>query len=335
MTVWANRYVIYIFLLGLFVSSCRLEKAGTERTQQLVIASDFLNDKDESLFKDFEKEHEIRIHILHISADSINQKLEKEGYSTKIDLVLLRSALDLCDLKASEKLQRIVHKEDIPTVSKRFADNEGFFYGIGINPFIIVAKIDSNTRKIANYKDLGKINAWSTNLKENNDFLPLMNGMAHRMREESSESFMDWSTSLFSKEIEFRKGNDSSGYLPPLLTTYSAFYSDSALLHSGYRKAQVLFPNQQNGGLFYELRAVAIVKQARNYSNALEFIHYITESSVNQRINSWWNTFPITTSLNRSYSYQNKRFKSYSIPVGKMCSTREKASRMIKKVRKK
>jgi subfamily B ATP-binding cassette protein MsbA len=79
----------------------------------------------------------------------------------------------------------------------------------------------------------------------------------------------------------------------------------------------------------------AQLEEACKMANALDFINYLCRDDVNQRINNWWNTFPINSNLERSYPYQNKRFKSYPVSIIDLCAFRDQAKQLLEKKRKK
>lgn len=266
-----------------------------------------------------------------MSSDSISKRLNIEGYSTDIDLVILKSSFDMCQLKEEGRLQKILLKENQPATNSKFNSKEMDWFGIAIDPYIIVHRNDS-TGKIMNYTDLSKKNSWMTNLKDEKELAPLIAGFSNRMRKEADSTRNQWFNSFFAKKVSFQVVRDSSLNLTPILTLYSSFYSDSTLYKSKYKKGKVTYPNQNKGGTFYSIRTVGIVKQARNYTNAYTFIQYITEDGVNQRLNNWWNTFPISQSMNRSYTYQNIRFKRYPIAMHALCSETQKAKLILDKV---
>lgn len=327
-------YLVSALLLVALLSACKLEPAKESKRQEIIVASDFLNYKDVKLFQSFEKDYNVKVTILTLETDSLMKKLNQEGYATRIDVIMLKSALDMCKLEEANKLQKILRPEDQPDLPYRYRDNDHHWYGLSIDPFIIVSKKDSNSR-ILNYKDLAKKQEWTTNLKRNEDLVAFVTASLHQWRDQKKESTFQWHENFLQKEVQFRKPKDSVLIFPPLLTTYSSYYSDSSLYRSGYKRAKLIYPNQNKGGIIYELRSIAIVKQARNYSNAIDFIQFLNRDDVNQRINNWWNTFPINSSLERSYTYQNRRFKSYPVSIVELCEYSSKAKKLLETKRKK
>lgn len=303
-------FYFYLLMMVGLISSCHLETAHPSKTQKLFIASDYLDAKDESLFKEFEESSGVKVFILHSTTDSIQKQLLKEKYATDIDLVMLSSVFDACHFSKEKLLQPILNTDDQPDISFRLRATDYQWVGIAIDPYIFVQMQDSN-RRSSNYLEFLQREAWTTNLREAS-LLPFFMGLQHRIRGESDSLKNQLFSKIFEREQVFRRPGDSANYFNSLLTTYSSFYSDSTLYKSAYRKGKIVFPNQSFGGLHFNLRTVAIVKQAKNYSNAIEFIRFVTEEKANERINNWWNTFPVNSNMNKMFSYQRKYFRRYS-----------------------
>ncbi len=309
--------------------SCGLETARPSKEQELVIASDFLTKNDLLLFHSFEEKYGVTIRLKSISSDSIHKHLNHYGYASRIDLVFLRSALDFCELESENLLHSIDNNTLSTRIPEKYQGKNGSWFGLSIDPYIIVHRKDS-VSSISNYKDLLKFPVWTTNLRESNQLEAFYTGILHRGRSNKQQT-VEFVESLETKRTKIKRSIDSTFTFPPLLTNYSAFYSDTNVMRSRYKKLKLIFPNQRNGGTMFELRAISIVKQATNYTNALEFVFYLSEEGNNQRINNWWNTFPVGASLDRSFEYQNQRFKLFSTAPRKWCKQLKKAKLVTEK----
>lgn len=327
---------LFFFLFLFFgLESCGIDKAKEADKQQVVIVSDFLNKKDESLFQSFEKENGIKVVILHLHSDTILKRFETKGYASGIDIILLRSAIDMCQFTNKGYLQRVYDPTMIPEIPNRYCDSNNRWFGIAIDPYIILTSPRDSSGRITKYRDLAKKDQWMSNIKDDHEWQAFVCGSFHKMNGDKDSVKEKWMSSVFDKQINYFKVGDSAWVYPPLLTKYSSFYSDSSLFKSSYKRARLVFPNQTEGGTLYELRAVGIVRQASNYTNATQFLKYITASANNQRVNSWWNTYPVITTMERSYTYQNVRFKKYPVPVRNLCGELPFAERSIQQMRKK
>lgn len=321
-------YGLFIFLLT-FLFSCGLETARPKKKQELIIASDFLNKNDLLLFRSFEEKNNISIRLKSMTADSIHRHLKAFGYASRIDLVFLRSSLDFCVLSSQRMLQPITHPDLTAQIPNKYKGKDENWFGVAIDPYILVHRKDSLST-FSNYKDLLKKVLWGTNLRNEDQFHALYASLLQRGKQnpELTASFLE---SLTARKNVLNKSIDSTFNYPPLLTTYSVFYSDTNLMRSKYKKAKLVFPNQKQGGTLYELRTIGMVKQASNYTNAKEFILYLTAEGNSQRINNWWNTFPVGNKLERSFEYQNQRFKLYSSPPHTWCDHLQQAKKSLEK----
>jgi hypothetical protein len=308
-------FLFFFAICLLFLNSCGIEKAGEPDKNLIYIASDFLYPKDTTLFKEY-CYNTSRIQIIHIDTDSLDRKLNHEGYSSLIDLMILESSLDLVEFSKSGKLQRIYSEEHLPEISSLLKGSNNDWFGLAIDP-IVIGLGNKNIEKISNYGDLNKSISWASKLNETETEAALC-GILHRLEKHSDRK--EWLSRFFMKKQAFRNIQDTIGYKLPLLNTYSSFYADSSLYRNYILKGKVVFPNQRKGGANYVLRGVGLIKQCRNYDLACDFIKYLFRDDQNQRINNWWNTFPVTYGSNGSYAYQQYRFKRYPVSMESLSS---------------
>jgi iron(III) transport system substrate-binding protein len=307
-----------LLIVGVIVQSlysCGIDKASQANENLIYIASDFLFQKDTTLFNEFSTGTS-RIQIVHLDADSIKKKLKAEGYSTMIDIVLVESSIDLVLLSNENHLQTIYGEENIPNIPYNLKGKNRDWFGLAIDP-IVIGTSKRNEQHILNYGDLKKSSGWSAGLNERCN-LSMLCGFLHRLKNHSDKK--SWISGMIASKQPFRMINDSTGVRIPLLNTYSTFYADSSLYRNYVLKGKVVFPNQRKGGVNYVLRGIGLVKQCRNYDLACQFLQYLFRDDQNQRINNWWNTFPVTYGSRRSYNYQQSRFKRYPASMESLSS---------------
>jgi len=174
-----------LLLITLF--SCGLETAQPKKKQVIVIASDFLNKNDLLLFRTFEEKNGISIQLKSLSADSIYKHLKRYGYGSQVDLVCVRSALDLCDLTSDNLLHKITWQGNAIQISEKYQGPEMTWIGIAVDPYIIVQRKDS-TQAILNYADLLKKPFWATNLKNENQLTAFYTAVAHRGKQQADQT---------------------------------------------------------------------------------------------------------------------------------------------------
>lgn len=309
MSKWLLFLAAWILIIGF--SSCNLEKARPDKNQQLILASDCLSAKDKALFRSFTKSTGIKIIIRTYTTDSLKTLLSNEKHNSEIDVVITSSVYDMNQLDQMNLLQRISNEDFSKTIPARYASASNKFIGIGVDPYILVSLNDS-LRKVRNYKDFTLKTKWCTTLQSESDWYPFYAPVVYKLHPEKAYNSIDWIKNFLGNKQGVLQEGDSSTSCNVLLTKHSTFKSDPIIQKSKFKKGEIIFPNQLSGGSYYNLMCFGIVKQAKNYSNAIEFMNYLLIEAVNNRLNQKWQTFPVISTKLSYYTYQNIRFKRFS-----------------------
>lgn len=299
-----------ILIVLFFVQSCTLETAVPFKQQRVVLASDCLYQKDTVLFRSFLKQNGVSVQIVHMHADSIYAKLLSEGINTEIDAVILHSAYDMYRLAEKEALQTLSKERTPETLPSKHLSKKRTWMAIGIDPYVIKLKSDT-LQKVYTYNELSKQVVWSTNIDTRAEWIPFYAAIYRRMNPKKKYNAYDWIQDFDKNKQLLKKSNDSTSGNNVLLTSYSSCFKDSLLLRSDYKKSPVIFPNQRSGGTYYNSICFGIVKQARNYLNAIALMQFISKERINQYMNNAWKTFPVIHENESRFAYQNVRFKKY------------------------
>lgn len=312
------RWVQFGLILSLFgvFSSCKIEKARPFKKQYLIIASDCLTKKDTILFQSLKVNKGIRIRILPMTADSLKKRLALEGLNTEIDAIFLSSMYDMVQLEKAGKLQH-VPKENLPlSLPSKYHSHNYKWFGIGCDPYVFVT-LDDTIQKIRTYSDLVEKTRWCTNLTSEEDFYPFYSAIVHRINSKEKYNAHDWIKHFLENKAGVLSDVDSTSMCSTLFTKHSTLRNSEIIADSKFSKGKLIYPNQRTGGTYFSMPSFAIIRQARNYSNATVFLDYICLETVNKRLNYTWNTFPVISSKESSFTYQNTRFKKFSTsPVG-------------------
>jgi ABC-type Fe3+ transport system substrate-binding protein len=293
-------------------SSCKIEKARPFKKQYLIIASDFLEAKDTLLFKSFKTLSGIRVRILSMSADSLLRRMKVEKQNTEIDAIIFSSTYDMVRFEKMNHLQKISNESIPKNLSKKFVSKSNKWLGIGCDPYIIVTKEDT-LNKVLLYSDLTEKTKWCTNLTSASDWYPFYATIAYKINPKDKYTPLNWIKN-------FKKNNqgelleiDSATNCSLFFTKHSIYMQSELYSNQLFKKGKLIFPNQQKGGSYYSMATFAVVKQARNYMNALEFIDYLMIETVNKRLNFRLKMFPLVNSKESVFRYQNNRFKKYAV----------------------
>jgi hypothetical protein len=304
--------VLLLFsIFSVLIAGCRLETAKPSSKQYLLLATDCLNSKDHFLFKSFEKQSGIKVRILHLSTDEIVTKLKTEGINTEIDCILLSSVVEMDRISHLKTLQKIASDSLPEVLGTKYISKDRSWFGLGFDPYVIVT-LGESSRKIRDYSDLKTVDSWCTDLQSKKELFPFYAYVAHKTQPTSLISEEEWIDNFNAKKIKTLEKADTLIYSTVLFTKYSSFLTKSNNTLKVYKKGKVLFPNQRHGGVYYDMPCFAIVKQARNFTNAMFFLRAIYTYRLNGKINRQLNTFPLSPDAAIKGSYQTIRFKRYS-----------------------
>lgn len=305
--------------LSVLLVSCKIETAKPFHKQHLFIATDCLDFSDTILFKGFEKNEKIEIHIRHFSPDSLRKVLKRDGYNSEFDAIILSSVYDMYQLSKQGSLQQIPD-ESFPTeLPVKYRSASRSYCGIGIDPYVVLTKDDSLSR-VRSYKDLTNKTTWCTDLTGSSNWYPFYAAIAQKIDPKEKYNAVDWIDNLLENKEKQISENDSVSMCRTVLTTYSHYLSNKRFKAKQFKDHQVIFPNQRSGGSYFNMPCYAIVKQARNYTNAIVFLNYLLKEPVNKRFNFRLSMFPLINETNSSIPYQNIRFKKYSVSPVRLTS---------------
>ncbi len=282
-------------LLLLFLSACHVDVAKPQQAESLIIASDFLKWDDTLLFQSFQKRTKARIFILELSADSIQSKLQKEGYNTAIDLILVKSFHDLIPIAKSKLNERIPKTNWVENaLLQKYGNQKLQIAGLTLNPYVFELKQDSLPHPTS-FNTLGHQDVWYAT--ENNDFA--LDALLSILHFRTWEKDKNWFKQFKANQVF---PSDSTKAIP--LNTFADL--------KDLKPTSFYFANQHTKGVYYDLTAGAIVTQAKHYSLALTFMNYLLEPKMNQKLAKFTNTFPLNPFEN-SFELNQQKIKHYRL----------------------
>ncbi len=334
-----KQQTIFLLLILISFSSCLIETVKVPSKQTVTIYSDCLKKIDENLFKTFSKKEHIRVKIIYLPTRKILYKLKKEKYNTYADIIILKSSYDMFKAQKGNLLQPINSQKAKELIDIRYRSKTKTWFGIGIDPYVFVAKNDS-VSKLSEFSELFKksnTDKWSTNFEKTSDIVPMISALLQKKKRiELVEWYQEFLNIQHTQLITVNKKKIPLITANILLTTYSTYIKMIEKKDSINCKFKMTFSNQKKIGAYYNLRCIGIVKQARNFENAKLLLEYIATSQMNEKLNNNWNTFPIQTqSRNHKYNYQNTYFKIYKGLISKSIFNYSTLGNIVKKTIKK
>jgi spermidine/putrescine-binding protein len=286
-----------VFLLFVLLVACSLETAKPAKNGIINVASDCFSSSDSSLFKTFTKKTGVAICIHKLSSSEIRSRLKNEQTDTELDAVILKSSYDALVLN-QEDLFQLIPKDSFPEIinSKYFSESRSVV-GLGFDPYIIVRRKEA--LPIANYAMLSNSDGYSTDLTEAPDLMPFYLFVLKKLKREKAQ---EWIKAFRSKRIKRLTREDTLIYSHLLFTKHSSYASNKKTSLVSYKNGERVYPNQRAGGAYYDMPCFAVVKQARNYSNALMLMSYLLSQKGNNLINKNLETISF-------YSHSTKHFR--------------------------
>jgi ABC-type Fe3+ transport system substrate-binding protein len=244
--------------------------------KKLVIASDFLYQKDVRFFSEFAKKEKVKIEIVHLRADSILFRLKKDAYNTDIDLVLVQSLLSIKSLgnHAFQKIDQTTQQQ-----LTRLPQFEKNWYLIGRDPFVLTYLKDSLEKPHA-YRELSTDFLWASPDVPSLEVLKAQVRYQYehqKKKKENQRSLKEWLRGLKDHRVNYQEGSDSTASTQLLLMRNSSYLSNKPLLRT--KKRVVIFPKNA----YFDYFATAIVSQAKDYEVSKSFLLFWNEHAIDKR----------------------------------------------------
>jgi len=287
-----------------------LEKARPSSRQYVIIASDCLYAKDTTLFRQFITAQKISIFIRHLPTDSIERMLKNQKVNTHFDMVILQTLYDIAHFEKLGFLQRIPNNDMPVGILPQFTTQSNKWIAFGVDPYVIVSTQDSAVA-IHSYNDFFKRMDWSTDLIKNAQIVPLYASfLNHGIQKKQVASWLKQHVSVMHPLPE----DDSTFTANYLLTNLSTYQTLKQQNKSPFIKKQLIVPENHQFGIMYNLHCFGIVKQARNYTNALNFMHAFIGESMNLRVAKYLKIESVYDSTNPVFKaiYRRKKSTKYT-----------------------
>ena len=286
---------LLLLFLTTILTSCIIERAKKDDSQQLIIFSDCLTKEDVNLFSNFQKNENIKISIQTFNTDTLLSKIEREGYNCKADVVILNSMYSIQKILYKGLLQPWSSKVIDKNIPDFLRSKSNHWIGIGINPYSLASNdtilISDNLDKIISQNNT----TLYSNIYKPKDFIPLISHFFNnRYEEEKVKTFINKITYSNNKNLK-----KDSIHKNIYISMFSDIVRDSILTNKTLINIEK--------GIYYNMYCTGIIKQSPNFYNAKIFIEYITGIENNDSLNNRWKTLPIhTKNKGHRFSYQNQ-----------------------------
>ena len=142
-----------------------------------------------------------------------------------------------------------------------------------------------------------KSNNWTALSKDPTYFTPMLAEAKHSLRKNKS-NFPKW-LSVF---VDSKSKQDTTAVNGNQISKYAHYMK---LDFATRKQLKIIFPSEKT---YTDVVSFAVIKQARNFSNALYIRQFIQREKINKIIASKGNFFPILMTKKSTFSYQNRTF---------------------------
>ena len=283
-----NLILIFFFIgLGYFTLK-------SETKNELNIYSGRKSHLIEPLIKEFKKNKEIKISLTTGKSDEFIERLKLEGINSEADILLTTDIARLSRAKENnlfEKVNSKILKKNIP---KKYISNDEDWFGLSVRARpIIYSKERVNVNELKNYEHLTK-EKWKNKIcmrSSNNVYnQSLIAYMILNLGEQQAE---EWIKNLVKNFSRKPYGGDrdqiktiASGQCD--ITVANTYYLANMLNSKNEKdrktaeKVSVFWPNQETFGTHINLSGAGIIKNSKNYKNAILFLEFLSSKNAQE-----------------------------------------------------
>lgn len=313
-------YVVFILFCASIMGACSIETAKAPSSSELVILSDYLLPKDTVLFSQFSKNRNVSVKIITTETDKIVGLMRNNGFNTKGDIIMVKSLLDINRLNQRDILHNIDFSKELVLPEHDQSNWSRNFLAYGYDPFVFA---NSKYALLNTYADLKRL-PFVSNISERNIPVVLSPVIKKFSKMQANTWIKKFARNRISIDSLARINNDSIRLRLPILTTYSDFrINKDSVLNYSHRRLKL--SNNSSKGTFYNLRTIAILKHAQNYSEAREFSMFYLKKKNNISLNKKLSTIPIY--------YPETQFKRYKTNTSELVQYYTTIERILSKLK--
>jgi iron(III) transport system substrate-binding protein len=281
-----TQVIVYIISASLFTSFAHAD-------EELNVYSARNEAYIKPLLDQFANQHTIKINLVTDKADTLIERLRKEGKNTPADVLITTDAGRLYRAQQADLFQPISDPEISKLVPTQYQDPAGLWVGLSVRARVIVYHDQRvSTEDLSSYEDLAdpkwrnRICVRSSNNIYNQSLLASM--IAHTSMEET----LAWAKAFVANFARKPQGGDRDQ-----IKAIAAGQCDIAVVNSYYygnmingtdeEKAAVehvhlFWPNQDSRGTHVNISGIGIIKYANNKQLANQLIKFLLSTEAQQ-----------------------------------------------------
>ncbi len=203
----------------------------------------------------FEQNKKVKVIPVYLTVDAFMAQVDSHRYNSSFDVIYCPSVLTLKELKKRLSLQRVLdlkngNYEDGSDASKSW-------FVLGYDPYVL-----QKSDHIKTYSDLKNGVSWTFNgsVEQKNYFFRFA-----AMHFNDTSKFRVWETAMLAHQLE----------VAPTLLDSNRQVANKHLSVFSKVNQEVIFPNQEGAGMFYDFSSLGIFPHTRNYEAAKSFMDWM------------------------------------------------------------
>lgn len=279
--------VIYFFIISILVISCKSESKTSAEAEELTVYTHRHYESDQELFKQFEKETNIKLNIVNASADELIQKMTLEGEQSPADVLITVDAGRLYRAKSQNLLQPISSQLIDSIVPTHLKDEDGQWVGLTKRARVIAySKEEVDATKLSTYEELTS-EQWQEDILVRSSSNIYNQSLLASIIANNDKAFAEeWAQGVVDNMARAPKGNDrdqvkavanGEGRLAIVNTYYIGKLlnsEDENEVEAG-ESVTIFFPNQETTGTHINVSGIGVAKYSPNKENAITFIEFL------------------------------------------------------------
>ena len=261
------------------------------------------------LLKEFTAQTGIKVNVVSGKANVLMQRLIDDGKNSRVDILLTTDVARLEQAKKLNLIQPVVSQLLQSNVPSQLRDPEHFWVGLSIRArAIFYAKSRVNPANISSYQNLIEPK-WKGKICSRKGEHFYNRSMIASFIYNYGEKWTNNWTNLFVNNLAMRPLGGDRDQLPKLVMgkcdvaiANSYYYgmlssSNKAQDRQVYAQVGIIFPSNDGIGTHINISGVALTSAAKNKSNAIKFIEFLTTKRAQQYYAEFNHEYPIRSDM--------------------------------------
>tara|TARA_A100001234_G_scaffold117867_2_gene103403 strand:- start:3940 stop:4962 length:1023 start_codon:yes stop_codon:yes gene_type:complete len=305
-------------------------------------------ESDIKIYKKFEEKTGIKVNYVSGKGKALFERIKSEGKNCPADIFITVDAGNLWKVENEGFFRKINSKKIIKSIDSQYIGPSNKWIGITKRFRIIVYNpnvFDYEEIKNINYEDLSKDEYKDKIAIRSSSNIYNQSLIASMIHHNGRKVMSEWLDNFVSNFARKPQGNDRAqvmavAYGEADLAVVNSYYLGIMISGKGGPKQKeaanrikVVFPNQTNRGVHVNISGAGILKNSKNYDNAIKYLEFLLEPEIQKHIVHNTFEYPIIKNLDPSPVIKNlvEKYKEDNLKVRILGELNPRAVRLMDK----